>query len=110
MTFDELIEAIGREGAERLARHAPGRSVCIPAESRLRADHPLVVGLGLELAAALCRLAAGDTLDTPSGRAQRRRAVHAEIRAAAAGGVPVAELARQTGLHVRHIRRIVRGC
>lgn len=102
--IQDLAETVGPAIVAKLMAHFGGRDIKIPKAPP--DDHPLVIALGAADARALCEVAAGE-LYVPHGR--RPRSVRAEVRALTARGLSRTEIAKWTGVSVRHVRRVRQG-
>lgn len=103
--FQEMVETIGERIALKLVAHFGGRDIQFPQSPP--DDHPIIVAMGVEDGRALCDLMAGCMLYVPHGR--RPRSVRAEVRALTRAGLDRVEIARRTGVSVRHVRRMRSG-
>lgn len=99
--IQDLAETVGPAIVAKLMAHFGGRDIKIPKAPP--DDHPLVIALGAADARTLCEAAAGE-LYVPHGR--RSRSVRAEVRALTARGMSRTEIAKWTGVSVRHVRRV----
>lgn len=99
-----LAEVIGEEAAQKLARDFGGTRLYIPREPG--SAHPLVHSIGVELAARLCHVAAGEIIELPilKSRGERMRERRAIVRLRGEGWT-VSAIARRLHCSERHVHR-----
>ena len=101
--WDQFADSVGPDIAADLVRLWPGMEKTVPTSPTPR----LIEHLGPRRARHLCDVAGGERLCVPvmlSDRIARRyrRVIEARRR-----GLTMNEVARETGLTVRHVRRII---
>lgn len=101
----ELRRLLGDESAQALGERYGGTYLSVP--RHYRADHPLVLLLGADAATRLIDRFGGTQVYIATSGARDRR--NDELRRGHQAGASAAELAREHGLSVRQIRRIIRG-
>ena len=101
-TYDDLLDALGQEKADRLCRERGSHSIYIPA----RRNTGSLLDLLSETDVARLRDRFGPgVLEVPTGAGAVAERRHAEMVEMIERGVPSMEIARTTGLHLRTIRR-----
>ena len=101
----ELAEIIGVEGAILLSEHWPG--VRLPVPHNVRADHPIVLAIGMKRAEALCEHYGGEPVTVPRGAAYLRALRNAEMLRRYHEGASARALAVEYGLHENHSYALV---
>ena len=96
VTFDSLVELIGREAAERLSEARGGRGIYIPHVPG--PNSPLVVAVGQPAADLLARVHGGANLSVPIGPGKRAR-----IRALRQAGRTIDQIAAAERCTRRHV-------
>lgn len=102
-----LIRRLGEAGALALCEHWGGIPLYVP--HKLPAGHVLLEKLGREAATKLVSHHAGELLMVPNGKHYLRSVRDARMKARAAAGASAAAIAREEGLHLRQVRRVLAG-
>lgn len=103
--WSDLVDMIGERVALKLMANFGGRDIQPPKAPA--DDHPILLALGVEDGRALCDLVGGGWVYVPHGRPPR--SVRAEVMALTRQGLDRVEIARRTGVTVRHVRRMRNG-
>jgi len=99
LTYDYLVELIGREAAERLSEVRGGRRMYLPPPHRLGPNCPLVRAVGAAAARVLVKsLQPGEMISVPIGPGKRSR-----IRALRTEGRSIDEIAADLRCTRRHV-------
>lgn len=98
-TFEKLVDAIGRQGAEKLIAEFGGRRIYVPV--LVVPDSPIACAIGTGAAAKLSRAFGGDRIDLPVLTLRSR------VAALHAAGKSVAEIAIQLSCTRRWVRRVI---
>jgi hypothetical protein len=100
-----LAEAIGPAGLARLVQHFGGQRIRIHTDPR--PDTDLAKRLGPEIYAALQTIYAGEEIDIPRLRSEQAAARAARVHALRGKGWTGNEIARDEGLTLRQVRRLL---
>ena len=100
LTFDALIELIGRDAADRLSAERGFHGIYIP--HRPGPNSPLVVTVGQGAADVLARAYGGETLTVPIGPGKRAR-----IRSLRAQKLTIGAIAQACGCTKRHVYEVL---
>ncbi len=103
----EAAEAIGYDGAMRLAEEYGGRRLYVPLPENCRAQHPLARLLGLDALLRLAEIWGGqEHFEVPCGVQVLRRRRDAALVAAHAAGESLRSLAARFFISERQVVRI----
>ncbi len=100
-----IAEVASLEAALKLSKERGGTRMYVP--HKLSAGHWLVELIGVDAAAAVQKLYAGDVVDIPLGLGGSAQTARAIARHALDGGASVAQAARQAGLTERGVYKLL---
>ena len=104
-TWPELVDLIGERVALKLMANFGGRDIQPP---KMPPEHPpILLGPGVGDGGPGSELVGGGWVYVPHGRPPR--SVRAEVMALTRQGLDRVEIARRTGVTVRHVRRMRNG-
>lgn len=104
---ESIIDILGIEFMRKLATKLSGLEIKMPAAVNLHPDHKLVVALGLEDAARLCGVVKGELLSIPHGRTPYYLKRREYFTRAVNEGKPIADMAKELGVTMRQVRRVL---
>jgi hypothetical protein len=102
--YDDLVRLIGEVRASVLIERLGGSAVYVPATPRRGSQ--LVLAIGMQASAALCKAFGGERLELPSLSALQAQHRRCQVISDLRDGRSVSDVARRNGLSARHVRRI----
>lgn len=106
-TYEELAMFVGNDVANIIVSEYRGQELYVPAVHKLSERHKLVILLGWDNARRLCQYYAKQPITIPMQQAKRLSERNAEMVEKHEAGVSKSTLAREYGLHVRRVRKII---
>lgn len=101
---DDIVRLIGEDRALSLIERLGGAAVYVPATPKRGSQ--LVLAIGMQASAVLCKSFGGERLDLPSLSALQAQHRRCQVIGDLRDGHSVSDVARRNGLSARHVRRI----